>query len=91
MKHQTLRIVASCLKVLAWVVLTVGVLVSIIIGIAASTIITKVGFLLGGFALTAVYVLLLLAASKLIYLFIDIEQDLSEIAALMRRESKINQ
>jgi len=89
-KYQTLRIAASCLSVLTWVVVAFGVVASIIIGIGAANIIAKVGFLLGGFALTAICALMLLAASKFIYLFIDIEEDLSEIAALGKKESKIN-
>ena len=80
MKHQTLRIVAYCLGVLAWLVILVGVVVSIIIGIGSATIIAKVAFILGGFVLTAISALALLAASRLIYLFIDIEEDLSQIA-----------
>ena len=79
MKHQTLRIIAYCLGVLAWLVVLVGVIVSIMIGIASATLIAKVGFLLGGLVLTAITVLILLAASKLIYLLIEIEEDLSDI------------
>ena len=91
MKYQTLRIVASCLGVLAWIVLVIGAVISIIIGIAAATIITKVSFLLGGFVLTAIYVFMILATSKLIYLLIDVEENLSQIAALKKKEPKINQ
>ena len=88
MKHQTLRIVAYCLGVLAWLVVLVGVIVSIIIGIASATLIAKVGFLLGGLVLTAISMLILLAASKLIYLLIDIEDDLSEIATFLKKEEQ---
>ena len=80
MKHQTLRIAASCLGILAWVVVAVGVIVSIIIGIGAATVLAKVSFLLGGFVLTAICTLMLIVASRLIYLLIDIEEDLSQIA-----------
>jgi hypothetical protein len=86
MKHQTLRIVAYCLGVLAWLVILVGVIASIIIGIASATVIAKVGFLLGGLVLTAITVLILLAASKLIYLFIEIEEDLSEIKDIVKEK-----
>jgi len=86
MKHQTLRIVAYCLGVLAWLVVLVGVIASIIIGIASATVIAKVGFLLGGLVLTAITVLILLAASKLIYLFIEIEEDLSEIKDIVKEK-----
>jgi hypothetical protein len=80
MKHQTLRIAASCLGILTWVVLAVGVIVSIIIGIGAATLVARVSFLLGGFVCTAITGLMLLVSSKLIYLLIEIEEDLSEIA-----------
>ena len=83
-----LRITAYCLGVLAWVVIIVGIAVSIIIGIGAATLIPRVGFLLGGFVATAISALVLLAASRLIYLFIDIEEDLSEIIGLLGKSKQ---
>jgi len=80
MKHQTLRMAASILGVLTWVVVVVGVAVSFIVGIGSATFIAKVSFLLGGFVLTAITGLMLLITSKLIYLLIEIEEDLSQIA-----------
>ena len=71
---------ASCLGILTWVVVVVGVIVSLIIGIGAASVVAKVSFLLGGFVLTAILGLMLLVTSKLIYLLIEIEEDLSEIA-----------
>ena len=88
MKYQTLRIAASCLSVLAWVVVTFGVIASIIIAIGAATIIYKLGFLLGGFVITAICALMLLAASRFIYLFIDIEEDLSEAVRLLGKNKQ---
>ena len=88
MKYQTLRIVAALLGILAWVVVVVGVITTIIIGVGAATVISKIGLLLGGLVVTAVYTLMLLAASRFIYLFIDIEQDLSEIATLIENKQK---
>ncbi len=86
MKHQTLRIIAYCLGVLAWLVLLVGVIISIIIGIGSAVLIAKVGFTLGGLVLTAIYMLILLAASKLIYLFIEVEEDLSKIKDIVKQK-----
>ena len=86
MKYQTLSIIASCLKVLTWVVAVVGVLMSIRLGVIATTLTAAVTFLLGGFVLTAICASILLAASKFIYLFIDIEEELSEIARLVKKE-----
>ena len=88
MKYQTLSIIASCLKVLTWVVAVVGVLMSIRLGVIATTLTAAVTFLLGGFVLTAIGALILMATSKFIYLFIDIEEELSEIARLVKKEPK---
>jgi len=86
MKHQSLRIAASCLGILAWLSAAAGIVITIIIGIGSATVIAKVSFLLGGFALTAICVLMLLTTSKLIYLFIDMEDDLSEIADILKEK-----
>lgn len=86
MKYQTLRIAASCLGILAWLSAVAGIVITIIIGIGSATVIAKVSFILGGFALTAICVLMLIVASKLIYLFIDMEEDLSEIADILKEK-----
>ena len=83
-----LSVVASCLKVLTWVAVIVGIFGSIRLGIIATTLPSAVIILLGGFFLTAVGASILMAASKLIYLFIDIEEELSEIARLLKSEPK---
>jgi hypothetical protein len=88
MKHQTLRIAAASFSVLAWVVAIAGVIVSIIIGIGATTLLVRVGLVLGGLVFTAIFALVLLTASRLLYLFIDIEDDLREIATLAKKEPK---
>jgi hypothetical protein len=80
MKHQTLRIAASLLAVIAWVIGAAGVVVSVLVGIGAATVLAKIGFVLGGFIISAFSVIMMLALSKLIYLFIDIEEDLARIA-----------
>ena len=88
MKYQTLRITASCLRILTWVVVAIGVISSILLGIRAATLQASISFLLGGFVFTAICALILLTSSKLIYLFIDIEEDLSEIAKSGKKEPK---
>jgi len=88
MKHQTLRIIAYCFGILAWLVLLGGIIVSIIIGIGSATLIAKIGFTLGGLVLTAISMLILLAASKLIYLFIGIEEDLSKIKDIVKEKKE---
>jgi len=86
MKYQSLILIASCVKVLAWVVVAIGVLSSIRLGIIATTLPTSISFLLGGFLVTSICTLMLLATSKVIHLFVDIQKDLSEIAGAVKRE-----
>jgi len=88
MKYQSLILIASCVRVLAWVVVAIGVLSSIWLGILATTLLTSIGFLLGGFLVTAIFTLMLLATSKFIHLFVDMQEDLSEIAGTTKRELK---
>jgi hypothetical protein len=80
MKHQTLRIASLLLGVLAWVIGAAGALISILVGVGAATVLATIGFVLGGFIISAFSVIMMLAVSKLIYLFIDIEEDLAKIA-----------
>ena len=86
MKRQTLRIIAYCLGVLAWVLVIIGIGFTIIIGIAAATVIARVAFVLGGLVMTAFIAASLLAASRLIYLLIDIEEDLREIVSIVKEK-----
>ncbi len=81
MKHQTLRMAATCLAILAVVNVVVGVAVSVVVGIGAATAIAKIGFVLGGFIITAISAIMLLALSRLILLLIAIEEHLSRMAA----------
>ena len=86
MKYQTLRIIAFSITVLVWVVVVAGVAASVMVGIGAATVVAKIAFLLGGLVLTAIYALVLLVASRLIYLFIDIEKGLSEIIDILKEK-----
>ena len=86
MKHQTLRLAASCLNILTWIVIVVGIAISFIIGLGSATVIAKISFLLGGFVVTAISGLILLITSRLIHLLIEIEEDLSQIAQNTRQE-----
>jgi len=88
MKYQSLILIASCVKILAWVVVAIGVLSSIRLGIMATTLPASISFLVGGLLVTAICTLMLLATSKFIHLFVDIQKDLSEIAGAIKRESK---
>jgi len=80
MKHRTLRLVAYSLTVLAWIFLGCGVIASIIIAIKAATPMTQIVFLIGGFLITALNGVLLLAGSKLIYLFLSIDEHLEHLS-----------
>jgi hypothetical protein len=86
MKRQTLRIVAYSLGVLAWVLVIIGIGFTVIIGMAAATVIARVAFVLGGLVMTAFIAASLLAASRLIYLLIDIEENLREIAGILKEK-----
>ena len=88
MKYQVLRRIADWLGVMVWVVVAVGVISTVVIGIAAATVMAKIGLLLAGLIITAIYALLLLAASRFICLFIDIEGNLGEITALIKKGLK---
>ena len=80
MKHQTLRIASLLLGVLAWVIGAAGAVVSILVGIGAATVVATIGFVLGGFIISAFSVIMMLAISRMIKLLIDIEDDLARIA-----------
>ena len=86
MKHQTLRMTAFFLAILAGLMALVGLAVTVVVGIGAASTIARIGFVLGGFFITAVSAMMLLVASRLIYLFINIEEDLHQILAATRRE-----
>ena len=88
MKYQSLILIASCVKDLAWIVVAIGVPSSIRLGVIATTLPTSISFLLGGFLVTAICTLMLLATSKFIHLFVDMQKDLSEIAGAIKREPK---
>jgi len=86
MKYQSLILIASCVKVLAWVVVAIGVLSSIGLGINAATLLASLSLLFAGLLVTAICTLMLLATSKFIHLFVDMQKDLSEIAGAIKRE-----
>ncbi len=79
-KYQGLQLIASTLKILAWVVGAVGFVSSIFLGIAASSLVPKMFMLLGGLLVTAITTGVLLATSEVIYLLIDVAQDLKKTA-----------
>ena len=85
MKNNTLLFVASGLRTLAWVVLVIGVVSSIIIGISAATVWAKIGFLLGGLATAAVFFALLMAVASFLTLAIDNNEKLKEIAKNLKK------
>ncbi|MFC2013019.1 hypothetical protein ACFLUE_01885 [Chloroflexota bacterium] len=86
MKYHALRLTASCISVLTWVIVAIGIISSIFLGVRAATLQASIAFLLGGFVLTAIYSLMLFAVSRLIYLFIEMKEDLSVIAQSARND-----
>ncbi len=88
MKRQTLRIIAYSLGVLAWLLVIIGIGFTIVMGMAAATVIARVAFVLGGLVMTAFIAATLLAASRLIYLLIDIEENLREISGILKEKKQ---
>ena len=84
MKHRTLRVAADLLGILAVVYLVAGVVISVIIGMGAATAMAKIGFVAGGFIITAFSVIMLLAVSRLLLLFISVEEHLGKLAAAVK-------
>ena len=86
MRHQTLRIVAYCLGALTWLVLIIGVVATVIIGMAAATLVARVGFVLGGLVMTAIFAVSLMASSRLLYLFVEVGENLGEIKSYLKEK-----
>lgn len=86
MRHQSLRFTANFLYILTWVILGIGVAVSVLLGVFGSTLVSRVILLLGGLVFTGVSVLMLFAVSRLINLFIDIEEDLKRLTENLKKE-----
>lgn len=90
-KYPALRTYATVVKVLAWIVLVLGVLGSILVAVltgvsgeeyaGVATIIVLIGGLLG----TAIYFLILLAAAEFIRLAIDVEQNTRDTAESLKQ------
>ena len=86
MRHQTLRIVAYCLGALTWLVLIIGVVATVIIGMAAATLVARVGFVLGGLVMTAIFAVSLMASSRLLYLLVEAGENLGEIKSYLKEK-----
>jgi len=97
MKYGSLRTIAAMLKILAWLILVLGVIVSILTGAAAADLAeeelraggatTAAVYIIGGIISSLLGFLLLLATSYLIYLFIDVEQNTRETAERLKQGS----
>ena len=87
MKHRALQLASNLLAVLAAVYLVAGVVVSIIIGIGAVSVIAKIGFVVGGFILTAISVIMLLAVSRLILLLISVDEHLEQLVQATKTQA----
>jgi len=90
MKHRTLRLVAYSMAVIAWILLVCGIAASIIIAVKAATSMAQITFLLGGLLATAINTVLLLATSKLIYLFLSVEEHLEEISNNLKKTGSVS-
>jgi membrane associated rhomboid family serine protease len=83
-KYGMLRACATMFWVFAWIVLMLGVIGSIIMGATAGG---GVGAYVGimGCVAAVIYFIILAAASRLIYLFIDVEQNTRDTAERLKR------
>ena len=88
MKYHSLLIIASSIRILAWIVVAIGIISSIRLGVIATTLPASISFLLGGLLVTALSTIMLLAASRFIHLFVDMQKDLSEITELIKGKQK---
>jgi uncharacterized membrane protein len=97
-KYGFLSFAAKVLRVVAWIVLVVGVIASILVGIStASSVNGAVGGLVGG--VTGVFIavlgvifsflgwVFLLTARELLYLFMDVEENTRNTAERITKES----
>ena len=85
MDIKVLRLVAKSLWVLAWVVLAFGVISSVVISSGAATVVSRIGFLLGGLMTTAVFCVLMMAISNFLQLAIDNNERLKEILKKLKK------
>ena len=92
-KYGALRTVALIITIVAWIVLVVGVIGSIVMGIGGATLMGTVG--ITGAAYVAITIIIgivgsvlaflfLLAYAQLIYLLIDVEANTRESAMRVR-------
>ncbi len=97
-KYVALRAIAVILTVLAWIVLILGVLGSILTGVLGADVLTTVDIPGGTFAaitiivgiiVSVVYFLILLGAAQLIYLLVDVERNTRETAYRLRTSGRV--
>ena len=79
-RYHGLEVIASTLKILAWVEGALGFVLAIFLSIAASALVPKVLLLMGGLLAAAITTGVLLSLSEIIYLLIDLAQDVKKSA-----------
>jgi uncharacterized BrkB/YihY/UPF0761 family membrane protein len=92
-KYGALRVIALVLTILAWIVLILGVLVSILGGVFGADALSALDIpggtyaaivIIVGIIISVVYFLILLGAAQLIYLLMDVERNTRETAYRLR-------
>jgi len=86
-KYPTLRIIAICWRVLAFLILVLGVIGSIAAGaeLAYYVGVPEAVLVVSGIVLTLLLIIPLLASAELIYLFIDVEQNTRSTSELLNK------
>ena len=85
-KYSFLPFAARVLKVVGWIVLVIGVIVSIVYGIMMGGVF-GVFTAIGGIIVSFLSWVFLLATSELFYLFMDVEENTRNTAERIMKES----
>jgi hypothetical protein len=84
-RYRALRTIATVFRILAWIVLVLGVIGSIVVAVMAEGAAAAVLVLIAGLFGTAIYFLILFAAAGAIYVVIDIEQNTRDTVESLRQ------
>ena len=87
MKHTVLRYCAYFMAFLAGLVGMAGLAATFLLGISVTAVTARIAVILAGFILTAIFVIILVAASQLWLLFLRVEEDLARLTAMVKSKA----